>query len=391
MLMGKKEKYLAKLIRAQLKQEEVPSLPEGVTVDEIVQIAKKHHLNYLLLGALIRVDNLTEEERSRLRSPLMNSILRCGVQVQEQRELERLFEEKGIINQPMKGAVLRFYYPAPQMREMSDLDILFAEQNMGEAQELLKERGYTLYRAVKHHDIFQKPPFLVIEAHRAMYDKTVDRNQYGYFKNFSRTHTRNGCTYTQDFGTEDFYVYMMAHAAKHFYQTGCGIRHLIDIYVYLERFGEQMDRNYLDKELEQCGILTFTGHMEKLAYLWLEEEESNALYDNLFAYLLDSGIYGKDENGIWNKFAEEKKKGKTAGRQQLKFWYAFPPLHYMAEYYPYLEDCPWLLPWAWLVRGITGLAKHKGTYKRQMMNHIDEERIRTVQDIYEKMDLKFQS
>ena len=61
--MGKKEKYLAKLIRAQLKQEEVPSLPEGVTVDEIVQIAKKHHLNYLLLGALIRVDNLTEEER----------------------------------------------------------------------------------------------------------------------------------------------------------------------------------------------------------------------------------------------------------------------------------------------------------------------------------------
>ena len=157
--MGKKEKYLAKLIRAQLKQEEVPSLPEGVTVDEIVQIAKKHHLNYLLLGALIRVDNLTEEERSRLRAPLMNSILRCGVQVQEQRELERLFEEKGIINQPMKGAVLRFYYPAPQMREMSDLDILFAEQNMGEAQELLKERGYTLYRAVKHHDIFQKPPF----------------------------------------------------------------------------------------------------------------------------------------------------------------------------------------------------------------------------------------
>ena len=97
-----------------------------------------------------------------------------------------------------------------------------------------------------------------------------------------------------------------------------------------------------------------------LIHIWLEEEESNALYDNLFAYLLDSGIYGKDENGIWNKFAEEKKKGKTAGRQQLKFWYAFPPLHYMAEYYPYLEDCPWLLPWAWLVRGITGLAKHKG-------------------------------
>ena len=28
--------------------------------------------------------------------------------------------------------------------------------------------------------------------------------------------------------------------------------------------------------------------------------------------MLDSGIYGKDENGIWNKFSEFKMKGKIA-------------------------------------------------------------------------------
>ena len=385
------EKYLAQLILAQLKQKPVPDVPEGITAEAIIEIATKQHLKYLLLGALIRTKNISAEEQEQIRELLMGSIIKTGVQVQEQKSLEQCFEERGIVNQPMKGAVLRFLYPSPEMREMSDLDILFAEQNMEEAEQILKDRGYTLYKAVKHHDIFRKPPFLVIEAHHAMYDKTVDRNQYGYFQNFSRTTVKEGCKYTQVFSGEDFYVYMMAHAAKHFYQTGCGIRHLVDIYVYLERFGQEMNREYIDSEMQKCGILTFAEHMEKLAYLWLEGGESEEFYDNLFAYMLDSGIYGKDENGIWNQFAKEKQKGKEAGRFRLKLWYAFPPAHYMAEYYPYLEEKPWLLPWAWLVRGVGGLFFHKGKYKRRMIQQIDAVQIRKLQNIYEKMDLHFKS
>ena len=45
--------------------------------------------------------------------------------------------------------------------------------------------GYVLEQAIKHHDIYVKEPFMVVEAHRAMYDKTVDNNQYEYFSNFS--------------------------------------------------------------------------------------------------------------------------------------------------------------------------------------------------------------
>ena len=78
-----------------------------------------------------------------------------------------------------------------------------------------------------------KEPFMVVEAHRAMYDKTVDNNQYEYFSNFSKAILKKGYKYTYDFNDEDFYIYMIAHMAKHFYVKGCGRlyrkRHVSDI------------------------------------------------------------------------------------------------------------------------------------------------------------------
>ena len=76
-------------------------------------------------------------------------------------------------------------------------------------------------------------------------------------------------------------------------------------------------------------------------------------------------------------------------RGQLKRWYFFPPLYYMSEYYPYLEKKPWLLPWAWLVRGVCGIFEHKGSFKRKMIDHIDKEQIQTLKTIYEEMELRF--
>ena len=141
-------------------------------------------------------------------------------------------------------------------------------------------------------------------------NKTVNKSQYEYFSDMSRAVLREGKSYIYDFSNEDFYVYMMAHMAKHFYVKGCGIRNLVDVYVFNNKFADVLDRKYVKEQLQICGIATFTEHMEKLASIWLGDEKSDEFYDDLFLYMLDSGIYGKDENGIWNRFAEEKMKDK---------------------------------------------------------------------------------
>lgn len=381
--------YLSEVVRAQLEGRRPQPLPEGVTVEALADVARRGHMEYLILGALLRLEEQTAQYREQLRGRVMQSVARTLMQVTQLKELLARFEAQGIVSQPLKGACLKFLYPSPEMREMSDIDILIGEGCMQKASQVLADMGYALERSIRHHDIYRKPPYMVVEAHRAIYDKTVDGNQYRYFSDFSRTVRREGCQYTYDFKPEDFYVYMLAHMAKHFYQMGCGIRNLVDIYVFRSRFDGVMDRAYIDGELEKCGLRAFAGHMERLTQIWLGEGAWTPFYEQLFQYMSDCGIYGRDENGIWNKFCEEGSADGQVSRGRLRRWYWFPPLSYMAEYYPWLERMPVLLPWAWLVRGVRGLVQRKGRYKRQMIRSIEQDKISVYREIYQEMQLHF--
>ena len=340
------------------------------------------------MGGLLKAENLPEAYKKPLSENVFQSLQRTLVQVNELKGLIGTCEEKQIRNQPMKGSCMKFMYPSPELREMSDIDILIDQDRMDEIADVLKEKGYTLYKSVRHHDVYTKAPYMVVEAHRTMYDKTIDKNQFQYFSSFTKTHLREGHTCTYDYNTEDFYVYMMAHMAKHFYSRGCGIRNIVDVYIYLNLYRDQMNWDYTNKELDTCGILDFTRHMEKLAMVWLNGEEGDSFYDSLFDYMLNSGIYGKDENGVWSRFADAKLQGKEVSAGILKKWYFFPPLAYMAELYPWVENHNWLLPVAWFVRGIHGIFK-KDKYKQEMLHTIKDSEISMYRDIYTKMGLHF--
>ena len=381
--------YLANLVLSQLEGKKPENIPDNISVDNIIDISERNHMHYLLLGALLRTENISEDKKSSLRSKVHSSVLRTLVQVKELKDLVDELEKAGIKNQPMKGSCMKFMYPSPEMREMSDIDILIDGDQMDVAGKIILDLGYRLAHAIKHHDIYIKKPFMVVEMHRAMYDKTVDGNQFDYFKSFEKAVLREGKKYTYDFNKEDFYVYMIAHMAKHFYAMGCGIRNLVDVYIYLEKYGKELDRSYLNQELKKCGIYDFAVNIEEMAYIWLGDKKGSQFYDDLFQYMADCGIYGKDENGIWHKFAEEKLEGKDVTRGKLKRWYYFPPLFYMAEYYPWLEKFPFLLPVAWCIRAFRGVFMKKGTQKREMLNVIDGDKAKTYQNIYKQMNLKF--
>lgn len=381
--------YLAELIHAQFENRTPEKIPEGLTMEELSRAAVENHMEYLIFGGLLRTENLPPEWKEPLKKRVMSGIFRTMTQVQELQEMESRFEAAGIVNQPMKRARMKFIYPSPQMREMSDIDVLIGQEDRKKAGEVLSRMGYALSQDIKHHEIYVKKPFMVVEAHRAMYDRTVDENQYQYFSDFSRAVLREGCLYTYDFNREDFYVYLIAHMAKHFYTMGCGIRNLLDIYVYQEKYKGEMNLKYVKQELKKLGLLSFAEHMEKLAYVWMEKEEAGQFECQLFDYMLNSGIYGKDENGIWNKFAEKKCRDREVTRFRLKMWYFFPPVSYMAEYYPWLEERAFLLPAAWCIRFFRGLFLKKGMHKREMIHDIEKEQVKIYQNIYQQMELHF--
>lgn len=380
--------YLAKLVRAQLQDEVPANMPEELSIEQLMKIAVKNQMIVLLLGGVIKTD-LADREKEIIRPVIKQSLLRSFIQSSEFTEIEKQFEKEKIIHQPMKGAYLKDIYPRPTLREMSDLDILIREESMERAGELLSQMGYILKQEIKHHDIYEKKPYLIVEAHRALYDKLVDKNQYDYFSDFSRAVKKEGCEYTYNFSKEDFYIYMLAHMAKHFYEKGCGIRNLVDIYIYRNHYKNQLDELYIESQLEKCGILTFTRHMEKLTGIWLEDEESSHFYDVLFEYMLDGGVYGNDENGIWNEFSKEKDETEEHYNKKLKRFYYFPPMHYMMHYYPWIKNNKLLLLLAWIIRGMKGIFHFRKSERNNLVQNIDKGKIKTMQNIYKTMDFKF--
>ena len=100
----------------------------------------------------------------------------------QSREIQEKLEENKIRHQVLKGAVMKHIYPRPEFREMGDIDIMIYEDSLEQAEKVVEELGFVKYQTVKHHEIFFKKPFLMLEMHWSLYDQNVDRNQSVYFK-----------------------------------------------------------------------------------------------------------------------------------------------------------------------------------------------------------------
>lgn len=376
--------YLRELVMASFEKRSPYMMPEGITLDDITEMAQKGQMQCLLLGPLI---NICEDgdNKEKLKKLIRYSLHRAFLQGMESKTISDALEKAGVKHQLLKGSVLRWFYSEPQYREMSDIDIIIYEESLDEAAKVIEKLGFKNKGLVKHHMIFEKEGGVSVEAHWSLFDKNVDNFQFLYYKDNFRAGLVKGKQYTYEFSKEDFYVYMISHMAKHFFETGCGIRNLLDIYIYITKFGKEMDMDYIAGELQKCGIFDFEEKMRKMSFIWMDMEECPDFYENLFAYMLDSGIYGKGENGVWSQLAKET----FSGNSNLKLHYYFPSINFMREKYPWLEKAPILLPVAWVMRGICAVASKESRKHKEEFLSAGEEKTKVMLDIYHNLKLDF--
>ena len=380
--------YMSELVHAQINEIKPKNVPKGIQLEKLECLACSNHMEYLIFTALLRTE-LEETTKLRLKSYVINSALKSLTQVCCLKEFEERCEKEGIYHQVLKGAVLKGLYPLPELREMSDMDIMIYGENFKRAKEVVEDMGFILYKSVKHHDIYRKPPFLVMELHHALYDKDVDKTQYEYFNKKKKLSAKEGRKYALEFGVEDFYVYMIAHMAKHFYETGCGIRNVLDVYIYRKQYETTWDEEVIDMELSKCKLSAFESRICTLSKVWLGEQEPDPYSEVLFDYMLNSGIYGKGENGVWGKFALYSQSSINNYKSYAKRWYYFPPRTYMESDYLWLKKAPYLLIVAWGIRAVHGLFSRDGREKRKMLLNINSEEVSAINYIYKNMQLNF--
>lgn len=276
----------------------------------------------------------------------------------ERGKILREFERQGIRYLPLKGILVKEYYPKAAMREMSDNDILCEADKMSSVKEVMTALGYTCdsYDVISH-DIYSKPPSLDFEMHRTLFED--DRQPfYDYYLNiWDKLICDGGCAMRMT--DEDFYLYLVAHIYRHYAFAGIGLRSLADIYLFLKKRGGDLRREYLDAELEKLGLKAFEHGFSALAQKVftgqpLQEKEKAEL-----TYIITSGSYGTSDNKDYH-LVSEKLEGDDSKQAKRRFYFrkVFISGYELKKRYPFVYKHKALYPLLLAYRPIKGLFTH---------------------------------
>ena len=204
-----------------------------------------------------------------------------------------------------------------------------------------------------NHDVYYKRPVMNIELHRALisekYEKFYDYSGSGW----QLARLKESCQYIYEMSKEDFYIYHMAHLVKHYQNGGTGIRSVMDVWVYLNRYRTEMDWNYINSELNKMELLAFTKNIEKLSACWFDGVESCELFDKMTAFILSNGVHGLSKNSFMIAMM---KNNAAKSFKIVKVLYTlnlfFPDRKTMVILFPVLNKLPFLLPVTWVLRGL---------------------------------------
>ena len=176
--------------------------------------------------------------------------------------------------------------------------------------------------------------------------------------------------YRFHFTPEDFYVFVIAHAYKHYSRSGTGIRTLADIYIMNQKLGGTMNWEYVDSELRGLSIFSYEHESRELAQkiFGIAELPTKAnlseAEQQMLAYYLGASTYGTIENRILNQMQKlQPDDGAFTARTKRKYLLSriFPGREWCEAYAPTVYKYPVLLPffWVWrlIYKGITNRKK----------------------------------
>ncbi|MBQ3355871.1 MAG: nucleotidyltransferase family protein [Oscillospiraceae bacterium] len=347
--------YLLELLRSVLHNRLAAPKPEDVSWDDLFEYAKSQSLSTMAYRAIQASGFDIGSELSKEWSTLYSRNLVTNFN--QEHECERLcerFSAAGIRNMPLKGSVIRKIYPAPELREMCDLDILVKPEDIERAHEIMLAEGYTYLadQTTSHNRDYHKLPYLNVEIHNYLLPR--ENKLFFYYADFwdKATYEAEGLTCRMNWN--DGYIYMLAHAYKHFFKFGTGIRSVLDVYFMRNRLNDTLQREYIVGELKKLGLLAFAESFERLADCWFAEEATQ-ISQELLQYhyrVLESGTYGDSSmKSTALKIIQDGKSLRTA-KLLIALSEVFPPYKNMKEGYPCLKYVPFLLPLLWVVRWV---------------------------------------
>ena len=302
---------------------------------ELLKVSSMHDIDNLLAFG-IKQNELVPEGNGALDNRMFKAIYRYEKMNYEYGIITDTLERDKIAFIPLKGSVIRGYYPEPWMRTSCDIDILVKKSELQRGIDALVTAGFT-FKSYDTHDVslyseggvHLELHFDLVEDGRANKCSEILNNVW------SHVHLKSGCEYWHEMSDEMFWFYHIAHMAKHFEEGGCGIRPFLDMWILESNVSYTKKRREL---LERGELLRFSECCEKLSRVWFGGEEHDDVSNALEEYILRGGVYGSVENRVAAKQTKE------GGRSKYFISRIFLPYDTLKMVYPVLQKHKWLLP-----------------------------------------------
>ena len=306
---------------------------------QLYRLSKAHDMAHIVSRGLSDLGLLGEDEISaKFQKQQMLSVYRYQQLNYELERICRVLEEAELPFLPLKGSVIRKYYPEPWMRTSCDIDVLVHEEDLEKAVDALVEAlGYKNEGRAFHDVSLLSDGGVHLELH---FDLIEEVRYPNVVKLLSRVweyaEPVNGARYWHRLKDEMFYFYHCAHMAKHFENGGCGIRSVLDQWILDNMVPHEVEkRNALLREGTLERFSNATGH---LAEVWFSSREKDNLTESMASYIITGGIYGNTENGVAIK------RTKREGKMKFIISRLFLPYDFLKQKYPILLKHRWLTP-----------------------------------------------
>ncbi len=308
-------------------------------VATLYKISKEHDVVGIVAEAIFSSGLLPKESEmyAKFQKQQILSVYRYEKIDYELHRICDLFENKEINFIPLKGSVLRQYYPQSWLRTSCDIDLLINEYDVDRALKVLeKEIGCTnVVRGTHDVGLFTQSGvhielhFTLVEDGKLLNAKSILNKVWDY------AYLADGCNFHYLLKDEMFYFYHIAHMAIHFQGGGCGIRPFIDLKILNQIPHDEEARFNL---LSKGSLLLFREQVNKLAQVWFDNKSHDEETLRIEEYIIKSGVYGTSENYI---ATQQVQKGNRFKYLMSRIWLPYNVLKYQ---YPSLNGKKFLLP-----------------------------------------------
>lgn len=380
--------YLFSTISSILRGAPPEEAPNGLNWRELVSLARRQNVANIFYYAIEKLNSpIPKQAFCAFFQEYRSAVLIDHEQREATNVIFQAFNQREIRYLPLKGCVLKSLYPSPDMRTMCDVDVLVDVESLNGAEEVLRRLDFELHSRSSCHDIYCKSPYVTLELHRQLFDPSHYLSPFDNLSDvWSRAIRKSEDSFEYEMSLDDFYLYLWEHMAKHFRYSGIQIRNFIDVWLFLRRYGTQLDRGKVNNSLKRSGLTDFVANGERLAEVWFDGVPAN----NHLKEVADSILQNRSERD-WaaDLFVDGSEKGDSIWKKVSPLLrLIFPSRENMERWAPSLCKVPFALPFYWLALNVRRLFKAKAWQRLFLILTTRKDDVERLKQTYKKTGFK---